>query len=433
MSDNKKRYEYDDIFSDSSYIDINDRKLLEKRRRTPVKKKKKSRLPIIAVTCAVALICGAVAVSAVSGMFSRKPIAAENEPSDNPVVSTAAPAVSKETSETSEKKDELSFVLDAKFNKDFSRIPEKKRKVLDKEIGSGYAVLYDATADKLIYSFDGSSKCYPASTTKILTAIVSSKILKKDYVITVGDEIKLIDWDSSTAGLEVGMKLTYEMMLDALLLPSGNDAAYTLAVTTARVYKNDPKLSNEKAVKVFAELMNKAAKEIGCKGSHFVCPDGIHDDNHYTTAEDLARIAAYARTVPIVMNSCKKSHVEWELIANGHENDKKNSKASDDDSEEDTPFDDVEYSNHIEWFNSNKLINPESGQYSKYADGMKTGFTDEAGTCLVSSATMNGHTMIAVVMKSESNYNKYRHSNLLFQTGFKTYNLNYTFKNEYVE
>ena len=198
------------------------------------------------------------------------------------------------------------------------------------------------------------------------------------------------------------------MMLDALLLPSGNDAAYTLAVTTARVYKNDPKLSNEKAVKVFAELMNKAAKEIGCKGSHFVCPDGIHDDNHYTTAEDLARIAAYARTVPIVMNSCKKSHVEWELIANGHENDKKNSKASDDDSEEDTPFDDVEYSNHIEWFNSNKLINPESGQYSKYADGMKTGFTDEAGTCLVSSATMNGHRHTSAVT---ANMKVYAHTN----------------------
>ena len=92
-----------------------------------------------------------------------------------------------------------------------------------------------------------------------------------------------------------------------------------------------------------------------------------------------------------------------------------------------------EYSNTVEWDNTNALIIPDSGQYSKFADGMKTGFTDQAGTCVVSSATISGHTIIATVMNSTTIYQKYHEANKLFEVGFKLYDMDYTHQDDYLE
>ncbi len=270
---------------------------------------------------------------------------------------------------------------------------------LEGSISSKYVVLYDVTADQIIFTKNADDKCYPASTTKLLTAITACGIITDPQkVITVGDEIFMIDEESSTAYLEKDMQLTFEMLIDALLIPSGNDAAYTIAVNCGRILKNDTKLSNEKALEAFMEQVNKVAADIGASHTHFVTPDGIHDDNHYTSAHDLAVIGDYAKTIPLISKSCAKSYSEWKLVKGGT----------------------------LGWLNSNKMLQSNSGQYSEYCDGLKTGFTDEAGSSVVSSATINGHTFIAVAMFGDY-YGKYDDCNLLFQKGFELYNLKYTF------
>lgn len=422
--------EYEDIFSDSSFTEQS----IKKKNR-----KKNSAVKFVIFGCVIALLGGGVGFAALSGVFEPQSVPTESSDVSKAKVEKTQES-SEEEEEVSEESEGVSYNTTLQFKSDLNRFNKTVKKLLDQEITSEFVVMYDLTEDRILYNKNGNKKCYPASTTKLMTAVVSSKILSKDTVITVGDEIHMIDPESTTAGLEEGMQLTYEMMLDAMLLPSGNDAAYTLAVTSARVYKEDDTLSNEEAIKVFAQLMNEAAEQLGCKGSHFTAPDGIHDDDHYTTAEDLTRIAAYARSLPLVMNSCKKDHAEWELISNGHESsdeDEEESEVSvgDDDSENlnvDSPLG-FEYSDTVEWDNTNVMIIPDSGQYSKFADGMKTGFTDQAGTCVVSSATISGHTIIATVMNATTIYQKYHEANKLFEVGFKLYDMDYTHQDDYLE
>lgn len=354
-----------------------------------------------AVACILAMLVGTVAVLSCFGVFSGKNdsiVNAENSNTSSNSKSVAETVVSDVSSEPPKPQKPV-YLTDASFNTNLKKISSEEIKKLDEKITSEFVVLYDASTDEILYQKNGSKKCYPASTTKLLTAIVSSAIIKPETKITVGKEIELIGEDSSTAGLQVGDKLTFEALIDALLLPSGNDAAYTIAVNTARIYKNDDKLSDKEAVSVFMELVNDAAKQLNATGTHFVTPDGWHDDNHYTNAQDLAKIAAYARTVPLIKKSVSKPYAKWKLLNGGN----------------------------VEWYNSNQLLLSSSGLYSKYVDGMKTGFTDEAGSSVVASATMNNHTLIAVVMNGQTLYTKYDDANTLFKTGFKFYGFDYTY------
>lgn len=408
--------------SDKTGNEVTFRKVPPRNIKPPRKNSGIKKMGIIAAI--IVLLCGSVAVAAMSGMLSSPKTEANAD--DNISQSESIPEESTKTAdESSEEESTPLYEPTGKFTVDNNVFEKSLKQVLNQEVTAKYVVLYDATSDKIIFQRNANKKCYPASTTKMLTAIVASKIIPKDTVITVGDEISLIGFDSSTAGLQTGMKMTFEALLDALLLPSGNDAAYTIAVNAARIYTGNDKLSNEEAVKTFMELVNEAAKEIGCTGTHYVTPDGWHDDDHYTTATDLAKIAAYARTVPIVKASCGKAEAEWELIQDSDTDDSDSSDLSDND--DDTDGDEVSLPASMYWYNSNAMLQVGSGSYSKYCDGMKTGFTDEAGTSVVASAEMDGHTFIAVVMFGETLYKKYEDANILFAEGFKLYNLNYTY------
>ena len=414
--------------------DFNDRKsasaAAEKKKREQ-KKKRGTVAKFIVIGCIMLLFCGGVAAAAFLtngfGLITKEP---EQSQEPEPQISAQEKVVEQSTQVSEEsKEEEINFKTDAKFTRKFDLLSSSVKKALDNEIQSHHVALYDVTSDQIIYEKDANTKCYPASTTKLMTAVVSSKYLKKNDVITVGNEISMIGYDSSIAGLEVGMQLTYEMMLDALMLPSGNDAAYTLAVATAKAYKQDDSLENEECIKIFAELMNKAAKEMGCKGTHFTAPDGFHDDDHYVTAEDMVRIAAYAVKTPIVANSCKKYEATWEVTV---PDDNTAGNNEDDENSGSDSSSSGKHTREITWYNSNQLLEKDGGQYSKFATGLKTGFTDEAWTCLVSSAEMSNHTMIAVVMKSPSNYQKYHESNLLFTVGFNLFDLKYKHNDEWV-
>lgn len=418
-------------------------------RRKPPKKKKKTGFVI--VLAAVILLAGSAGIAAMTGMFKKNNSSVSSESSVYSVKADKAESkpVSKAPEKEESKPEKLSYEPTGTFARDTKRLPSDSKAAIDANATARYLLLYDADADKVIYERSGTDKLYPASTTKMLTAVVGAKIIPADTVITVGDEIGLINWDSSTAGLMVGMKMTFSDLIDALMLPSGNDAAYTIAVNAAKMYSGNEKLSNEKAVELFMSLVNEAAKGIGCKGTHYVTPDGWHDDDHYTCAEDLARIATYARTIPLIKESCAKAERECELIKEPSEETKTpsseqeseksaaeistessaaDSEVSADESSEDET--EVYMPDTLYWTNSNKLIQPDSENYSPYCDGMKTGFTDEAGTSVVASATMDGHTFIAVIMMGESLYKKYDDANVMFNEAFKLYGLDYTYSNE---
>ena len=144
-------------------------------------------------------------------------------------------------------------------------------------------ILMDAKTGKILYSKSAFEQRYPASTTKLITAILTLENCKLTDIATVShDAIFNVPVGYSHASLQEGERLTIEQLLNVLLIPSANDAAFVLAEHIAGSVDN------------FSEMMNNKAKEIGCLNTHFVNPNGIHNDDHYSTAYDLALIGKYA-------------------------------------------------------------------------------------------------------------------------------------------
>ena len=151
------------------------------------------------------------------------------------------------------------------------------------KITSRAYVLYNPDSNQVVESVNGDKKMYPASLTKMLTALVAYEMcedLDNETAIVSENAIKSIyGTGSSTAGLQIGEEVTVRQLLYLLILPSGNDAANVIA---------EHFCGNNQT---FAQKMNQKAKEIGMVNSHFANPHGLHDNNHYTTAKDLALLA----------------------------------------------------------------------------------------------------------------------------------------------
>jgi D-alanyl-D-alanine carboxypeptidase (penicillin-binding protein 5/6) len=243
------------------------------------------------------------------------------------------------------------------------------------------AVLFDVETGAVLYAKNAHQKMYPASTTKIMTAALALDYMKTDEIIRVGDEVNLT-WtsdrmDAQKAGLYYGQELTVNELLYGLLLASGSDAAFTIAVNVAKRESGNDFLTDEQALALFSVLMNQKAKFIGAVETNFINPDGIHDPNHYSTAYDLALIAKYAMQDPhfreIVMTP---NYTTAQTVTNTGER----------------------YSRS--WENTNRLIQPQDEQYYALANGIKTGTTAEAGHCLISSAMLGDNLVIAVILNS---------------------------------
>lgn len=213
-------------------------------------------------------------------------------------------------------------------------------------------IVIEVKSNRVLYSKNADIKKYMASTTKILTAIVIIENCDISEVIEVSD--KTVGVEGSSIYLEKGEILSVKDLLYGLMLRSGNDCAETLAV-----YKSG-------SIESFADLMNKTAIKIGATHSHFVNPHGLHDDNHYTTAHDLALISSYAIKNPIFKEivSTKKVVIPFTT---------RNTKRV--------------------LINKNKMLNEFEG-----ATGIKTGFTKKAGRCLVSSCERDGMELVSVVL-----------------------------------
>ncbi|MCI8554715.1 MAG: D-alanyl-D-alanine carboxypeptidase [Clostridiales bacterium] len=256
--------------------------------------------------------------------------------------------------------------------------------------GTG-VLLFDEEKDRLLYASNADSRCYPASLTKLLTAAVACRYANSNTVFTVGSELSLVQPGSSLAHLEAGRQLSLTTLLDALLLPSGNDAAYVLAAQVGRIAAGDSSLDDVSAVAAFCDRMNETAQELGATNSHFSNPDGFHDDNHYTTPMDMLLIARHALTFPTIRLTVSKTAAS-DLFLNG----------------EAAPV----------WQSSNQLLQHGSPYYYQHATGLKTGFTDEAGYCLAASAQKEGAELIAIVMNAPSSEIRWTDTTALFEAGF---------------
>jgi D-alanyl-D-alanine carboxypeptidase (penicillin-binding protein 5/6) len=242
----------------------------------------------------------------------------------------------------------------------------------------------------LIYAKNQTTRCYPASLTKLLTVAVAADVVKEDHKFTVGNEIDLVAKDASKANLAKGDVLDFKQLTDAVLLPSGNDAAYVMAVGAARAYANDETLTVAEALEIFMSLMNQKATQLGCTGSNFVVPDGYYNPNHYTTAADILKIAMNAYRVDIIKNTVRKDKVTYKISGR-----------------------------NLTFTNSNKLLQINSSYYYEGAEGLKTGFTDEAGYCLAAVAQKNGKEVFTVMMGASNDGERYADTIAAFKYSLK--------------
>lgn len=262
---------------------------------------------------------------------------------------------------------------------------------IDRNTASPYVILGNVTDGRILYTKNAEAKCYPASLTKLMTAVVAVENMPSDAIFTVGNEVYMIDPQSSRAYLAVGTRLTLENLLQAMLLPSGNDAAYVLGVQVGRAIAGDENLDGQAAVAVFAKKMNEKAAALGCVGTHFVNPDGIHDNNHYTTAADMLKIAACALQNEMISRVVATPAVNTTLLS-GHA---------------------------VSWRNSNRLVQENNAYSYAGATGLKTGSTDEAGYCLAASASRDGKTCVAVVMGSKTESGRWEDASGLLDISFQ--------------
>jgi serine-type D-Ala-D-Ala carboxypeptidase (penicillin-binding protein 5/6) len=224
----------------------------------------------------------------------------------------------------------------------------------DLPLAAQSAALVDSYSGEFLYTKNPDAKEYPASSTKILTALIVIEAGNLDQMVTVAPEDTKVE--PSSLDLKPGQQFTRRQLLFGMLLKSANDVAMCLA------------RDNAGSVPAFAEKMNLRAAELGAISSHFVNPHGLHDPNHYTTAHDLVLIARAAMQQPLFRQIVSTIYYTWR-----------------------TPTGQVE-----ELRNHNRLLRHFAG-----CNGLKTGYTRPAQQVLVSSALRGGHEVISVVLHTD--------------------------------
>lgn len=262
------------------------------------------------------------------------------------------------------------------------------------KIYSEAAILVDNNTGKILYNKNANERKYPASTTKILTAILTIENCNLDDTVVVDYEsISIVPSGYTVAALQVGEELTVKQLLQVLLVHSANDAANVLAKHVGG------------SIESFASMMNTKANEIGCKGSHFLNPSGKHEDEHYTTAYDLY----------LIMKYCMNNETFRELAS----------------SKSCIIPETNKYQERV-FTNTNELLVVDtrdiaSNYYYPYAIAGKTGYTTEAKNCLVSVAQKDNLELICVVLggvrTDEGLSARFVDTKQLYEYGYNTYTI----------
>ena len=243
------------------------------------------------------------------------------------------------------------------------------------------AILVEATTGRVLFGYNELERRYPASMTKMITALVVLDHLGPDEVLVIGPEINDMPSGYATNTHEVGESMTVRMLLKALMIRSGNEAGRTLALNVVRRTENDPDISYQDAKPIFSALLNARAEELGATGTSFDNPYGLHSAQHFTTAYDLALIARAYMEVPLLAEIAAMYSFEGDGVGGRNIPDALIR----------------EYS----WINPNQTL-PEGMFGHPYMTGIKTGFTTPAGECLAGAAYFNGLSLITIVFDSES-------------------------------
>ncbi len=230
----------------------------------------------------------------------------------------------------------LIFILTSNSHKLYAE------KIKDDEIYSSSAVAIDSETGAILFSKDKDKKVYPASTTKIITAILAIENLDLETPVTASREaLYSVPLGSSSIYLKVGETMSVKNLLYGLLIQSGNDAGNVLAEAVAP------------DIDTFVEMMNEKAKQIGCTNTHFTNTHGFHDDNHYTTASDMAKMMQYC-----LQNEEFKKIISTKTYTINETNKTLQKRVM---------------------TSTNKMFNKKyEDMYYEYIIGGKTGFTDEA-------------------------------------------------------
>ncbi len=240
-------------------------------------------------------------------------------------------------------------------------------------ITADYAILIEASTGRVIYEKNADEKAYPASTTKMLTCVLA--IEKGDLDKTLSVSQRAAWTEDPYVGFQQGDMLKERDLLKALMMVSDNSSAVVLAEGIGG------------SVEGFAKMMNDKAKEIGLTNSHFVTPNGLPDDDHYSTARDMAKIAAYGwhNEKFREFSGTEMDTIEWVSPVN----------------------------KRMVVKNSNKLLGTMPG-----VNGIKTGWTNAAGGCLAASAKRDGVQLIAVVLHSDDVNTRFTEAGKLLEYGF---------------
>lgn len=233
--------------------------------------------------------------------------------------------------------------------------------VQDPNIHAQSVILVDPETNQVFYERNADGRAFPASTTKIMTALLTLKYCSLDETETcIEEDRSTLEPGSTLAGIKVDETMTIHDLLYCLLLPSGNEAANMLARHVGGTVEN------------FVWMMNEEAAVLGCTGTHFANPHGLHDDNHYTTARDLYLMAAeamqnetFAEVVATAVKTLQETNMQKERQV----------------------------------LTTNQLILRRADPwYYRYCEGIKTGTTSQAGACLVAAAEKDGGMLISVVL-----------------------------------
>lgn len=251
----------------------------------------------------------------------------------------------------------------------------------DSSVEAAAAAVFSLDSREVILQRGAMERLYPASMTKVMTALVAIRHGNLADPVTVGEECIITEPGATLCHIRPGETLTLEQLLYGLMLPSGNDAGASIAVHISG------------SIEAFCDLMNEEARRLGATDTHFVNPHGLHDENHYTTAYDLYLIFREALKEPAF-----RSLIAASSYTARYQDQEGNPKEQ-------------------TWKNSNKYISGELAMPEGLtALGGKTGTTSAAGCCLImGSADEEHHEYVSVIMKAENRTRLYEEMTNIIQ------------------
>lgn len=260
---------------------------------------------------------------------------------------------------------------------------------IEPTVASSAAILVESSTGKILYEKNAYEKMYPASTTKVMTAILILENCDLNEMATVShNAIYSLPSGYVNANLQKGEEISVKDLMYALMVKSANDAAIVLAEHL------------DGSVEGFADRMNTKAAELGCQNTHFVNPNGIHNENHYSTAYDLYLMASYA-----MKNETFRKYVSTASYT--------------------LPSTNLYPATDRVCVTTNDMIRPKSKYYDENVIGVKTGYTAEAKNCLIAASQKDGTELISVILHSGTNSEglseRYVDTAALFDYGFENF------------